>query len=183
MHCCIALFVPKTWDLHASQVGKEHQCKTSGQHVSPSGPPWQKHQNTHNRRTRVCAWEHPFSPWGQTEESLWVAAVYQAELCFPSASRTVLQLSSGKPQVLLVLISPRAWLCWYLPKIHLEVLTAILVALGEAPGEVTMCWREASGAPTAIFSPGSEEDHCPYVHLSASLSICLPKSSPPPHAQ
>lgn len=109
-----------------------------------------------------------FPPWGQTEKSLWVTPVYQAELCFPSASRAVPQLSSSsKPQVLLVLIPPRAWLCWYLPKIHLKVLTPILVALRKAPGEVTMCWREASGAPMAIFSWGLRK-----ILLSLRSSVC-----------
>lgn len=135
----------------------------------------------HGRNTKISPtggheWmgQHPLSPWGQAEKSLGVAAVYQGELCFPSASRAVPQLSSSKPQVLLVLISSRAWLCWYLPKIHLKVLTAILVALGKAPGEVTMRWREESGAPTAIFSLGSEEDHTVlmFICLPACPSVC-----------
>lgn len=47
--------------------------------------------------------------------------------------------SAGRCQVLLVLISPGARLSWHLPAISLKVLTAILVALRKAPGEVTMC--------------------------------------------
>lgn len=214
--------MPQTYDLRASHVGKEHQCKTSGQHVSPSGPPQEKHQNIHNRRTWVCAESTHFPP-GVRQKNLCKLLLYSKQSCVfplhpvlscwnspwdtagwlaknygtdryrrvplpsspgqgsapftpPSCSKggdqsqewREAQLSSSKPQVLLALISPRAWLCWYLPMIHFKVLTAILVALRKAPGEVTTCWREASDAPTAIFSLGSEEDH------TVRMFFCLP---------
>lgn len=66
----IVLLMPKTYYLHASCVGKEHQCKTSGQHTSPTGLPQKKHQNIFNSRTWICVGEHPLPPWGQTGESL-----------------------------------------------------------------------------------------------------------------
>lgn len=49
----------KTYDLHASRVGEDHQCKTSGQHASPSGPPQKKLQNIFNSRTWTQAGEQP----------------------------------------------------------------------------------------------------------------------------
>lgn len=139
-------------------------------------------QDHHGRNTKISttggreyALESTHFPPGVRQKSQQVAAVQRAELCFPFASHAVRQLNSSKPQVLLVLISPRAWLCCCLPTTHFKVLTAILVALGRAPGEVTMCWRGASETPTAVFRLSSEKDHtvcssvCQPVRLSASI--------------
>lgn len=46
------------WHMIASYVGKAHQCKTSEQQASPSGPPQKKHQNIFSSRTHTQSSTH-----------------------------------------------------------------------------------------------------------------------------
>lgn len=61
------------------------------------------------------------------------------------------------------------------PKDSLRSVDSNSSSTREGSREVTMCWREARGTPTAIFSLGSEEEHT--VHMFICLSACPSVSS------
>lgn len=130
----------------------------------------------HGRNTKISttggheyAQESTHFPPGVRQKNLCISSRAKFSHCIPCCS-TAQQLQAPSSAGFNL---TKAWLCWHLPKIHLEVLTAILVGLRKAPGEVMMCWREASGIPTAIFSLGSEEDHtvCMFICLPACPSV------------